>query len=120
MILLSHSANIAFLIPPREGIDHLAIESMAEPILAASITTVFPNPPSFWESFTTENLDRIKELQRAKAESSETSSGSHEPSQEVPLELRVLQPPLPPVDGKYRCFGDSYNVIKMTTHIFCY
>jgi mediator of RNA polymerase II transcription subunit 7 len=77
------------------------------------LAAAFPAPPPFWQNFTPENLTCISEL---RASQSQTSAKS-DPATELPIrlldlpaELRCLQPPEPPADGIYRCFGDLYNV----------
>lgn len=69
---------------------------------------LFPAPPSFWRSFTPENLERIAEL-RAAQESTQSESAPIR-LLGLPTELRCLQPPELPAEGTYRCFGDVYNV----------
>jgi mediator of RNA polymerase II transcription subunit 7 len=87
---------------------------MAEQPQANALASLFPTPPPFWQSFTTENTARIEELRAAQGGSKYTPN---DPATllpirllELPAELRLLQPPEPPKDGVYRCFGDTYNV----------
>jgi hypothetical protein len=56
----------------------------------------YPAPPLFWRKFTDANVARIKEIK--------------ESGDPVPQELRALVPPPAPTDGKYRSFGDNWNV----------
>ncbi|CAL3969573.1 unnamed protein product [Diplocarpon coronariae] len=78
----------------------------------SSLATAFPHPPPFWRSFSPENLSQICALRAAQAGS---SSKDHDASKslpprllDLPPELRNLQPPEPPADGHYRCFGDPF------------
>lgn len=101
--------------------------SPASPLLSESSNTkmeeqqqpnplapAFPTPPPFWQQFTPENIARIEELreEQHKTESKPATSDYTLPPRllDLPAELRCLQPPEPPVNGKYRCFGDYYDV----------
>lgn len=78
-----------------------------------ALAAAFPNPPLFWQSFTPENLERISFLRSQQ----ESKSKDYDAAKELPIrllelppELRWLQPPEPPSDGKFRCFGDLFDV----------
>ena len=78
-----------------------------------ALAAAFPAPPPFWQNFTPENLNRISELRAAQSQASAKSDPAIElPIRllDLPAELRCLQPPEPPAEGIYRCFGDQYNV----------
>lgn len=86
---------------------------MEEQQAAPALATAFPAPPPFWQSFTPENLERIAEFRASQNPINKT----YDPATELPLrildlppELRCLQPPVQPPEGKYKCFGDFYNV----------
>lgn len=88
--------------------------TMAEQPQANALASLFPTPPPFWQSFTTENTTQIEEL---RAEHAGPNYTPNDPATSLPIrlldlppELRLLQPPEPPKDGVYRCFGDTYNV----------
>ncbi|KAE8445081.1 hypothetical protein EG329_013796 [Mollisiaceae sp. DMI_Dod_QoI] len=88
---------------------------MEEPLAAPALATAFPAPPPFWQSFTPDNLERIAELRAAETPSSKT----YDPANELPLrildlppELRCLQPPEQPTEGKYRSFGELIDLNK--------
>jgi mediator of RNA polymerase II transcription subunit 7 len=87
---------------------------MAEQPQANALASLFPTPPPFWQSFTTEKTTRIDELRAAQAgpDYAPNDPATSLPIRllELPAELRLLQPPEPPKDGVYRCFGDTYNV----------
>lgn len=87
---------------------------MTEQPQANALASLFPTPPPFWQSFTAKNIARIEELRAAQAGPEHTShaTATSLPIRllELPAELRLLQPPEPPKDGIYRCFGDTYNV----------
>ncbi|KAI6712310.1 hypothetical protein B2J93_2106 [Marssonina coronariae] len=91
-----------------------ARKTMDEQQQPSSLATAFPHPPPFWRSFSPENLSQICALRAAQAGS---SSKDHDASKslpprllDLPPELRNLQPPEPPADGHYRCFGDPFWV----------
>ncbi|KAL5328266.1 hypothetical protein ACEPPN_001764 [Leptodophora sp. 'Broadleaf-Isolate-01'] len=80
----------------------------------SSLATAFPSPPPFWKSFTPESTTRIAALRAAELP---FPRQAQDPACEVPVrildlptELRNLQPPEPPVDGSYRCFGDPFRL----------
>ncbi|KAK8210591.1 mediator of RNA polymerase II transcription subunit 7 [Phyllosticta capitalensis] len=78
------------------------------------LSTQWPAPPPFWKHFTPENRARLKELQSSAHDEDTQMSGSQEPSDpknlDLPPELRYLVPPQPPASGKYRSFGDLYDI----------
>ncbi|KAH7018672.1 MED7 protein-domain-containing protein [Macrophomina phaseolina] len=78
------------------------------------LSATFPAPPPFWKHFTPENRARLKELQDAARPPSDQND-ARQPQQaprlaDLPPELRYLQPPEPPANGKYRSFGDHYDI----------
>jgi len=79
----------------------------------SSLAAAFPAPPPFWQSFTPENLTQITSLRAAQSlVSTKTDPAKELPIRllDLPAELRCLQPPEPPAEGIYRCFGALYNV----------
>lgn len=83
----------------------MADEQQPPPTLSA-----FPAPPPFYQHFTPENLERITSLRSAQPNA---PSKTFDPATsllarllDLPPELRNLQPPEPPRDGIYRCFGE--------------
>lgn len=87
---------------------------MAEQQPANALGATFPAPPPFFQHFTPGNLERIAELRSAaEAESKKDhSSADAVPIRllDLPAELRFLQPPQPPADGTWNCFGGRYFV----------
>jgi mediator of RNA polymerase II transcription subunit 7 len=77
---------------------------------ANAVTAAFPSPPSFYEHFTQDNIERIEALRKEAAPA--TGQGSKEPVRldDLSDDLRYLQPPEPPAEGTYRVFGDFYTV----------
>jgi len=80
------------------------------------LAAAFPSPPPFYEHFTPENLERISTL-RATQQASSSNTPQQTPESKLPIrlldlppELRFLQPPEPPAEGRYRSFGDNYNL----------
>jgi mediator of RNA polymerase II transcription subunit 7 len=87
---------------------------MAEQPQANALASAFPTPPPFWQHFTPENISRIEELRAAQsgpeAKPVDPADGLPLRILDLPPELRWLQPPEPPSNGIYRCFGDTFNV----------
>jgi len=78
-----------------------------------ALAAAFPNPPPFWQSFTPENLEHISSIRAFQNQESKNYVAAKELSTrllELPAELRWLQPPEPPNDGKFRCFGDLFDM----------
>jgi len=79
----------------------------------AGITAAFPAPPPFYRHFTEENLARFAELQGDAATTLSKTDGESQKLTSVlnlPPELRFLQPPSPPPNGRYRCFGEDHEI----------
>lgn len=76
---------------------------------AHSLSSMFPNPPPFWQEFTTDKTARVQELR-----ASHIAEHGGEPLTvrvpDVPTDLVNLQPPAEPADGRWRVFGDQYMV----------
>ncbi|KAG0645805.1 Mediator of RNA polymerase II transcription subunit 7 [Hyphodiscus hymeniophilus] len=83
-----------------------------------STTTNSDNPLSssapFYKEFTAEKIAKIEELHNAR--SGAESKAKYDLSTSLPIrllnlppELRCLQPPEPPADGLYRCFGIDHS-----------
>ncbi len=86
---------------------------MADQPQSGAASSAFPAPPPFWKSFTSENLERQKELLDSNDQSSSTPSSPPQSKLDLlslPPELRNLFPPPPPPDGKYRSFGIEHDV----------
>ena len=75
-----------------------------------ALTATFPTPPPFYQYFTPENISRIAELRAQETQSHSENTNATIRILDLPAELRYLQPPEPPSDRRYRCFGDVYNV----------
>ncbi|KAF2804727.1 MED7-domain-containing protein [Mytilinidion resinicola] len=70
-----------------------------------------PQPPPFYKHFTTQNLDRLKEIQEAAASESKDNGEASTPKLlDLPPELRYLIPPEPPADGIYKSFGETKHI----------
>ncbi|CAH0051244.1 unnamed protein product [Clonostachys solani] len=74
-----------------------------------SSSSTFPNPPSFWQDFTPENLTRIEQLRKSFAEANPTRDVPIRLS-DIPDSLINLQPPAEPKDGKWRVFGEPLSL----------
>ncbi|KAF1808032.1 mediator of RNA polymerase II transcription subunit 7 [Eremomyces bilateralis CBS 781.70] len=77
----------------------------------------FPPPPGFYEYFTDANLERLEALKSSLADRENTQQDAGASTQQsasdienLPDELRFLQPPEPPADGKYTCFGAPFDL----------
>ncbi|KAK8030164.1 hypothetical protein PG993_011455 [Apiospora rasikravindrae] len=94
------------------------------------ITSTWPRPPPFYKDFTADNLARLADLKRERAETSNPPSNpsttdptTNNKNQDddallsqrltgLPPNLRNLQPPLPPDEGAWRIFGDPYRLVQ--------
>ncbi|TVY38259.1 Mediator of RNA polymerase II transcription subunit [Lachnellula subtilissima] len=83
---------------------------MDDPQPPNPLAAAFPAPPPFWQSFTPENLERISKLRAPQNRNRREENGLPPRILNLPPELRFLQPPEPPVEGVYRCFGDVFNL----------
>ncbi|KAI5918007.1 mediator complex, subunit Med7 [Camillea tinctor] len=80
------------------------------------VSSTWPPPPPFWQSFTPENIARIADLRKEKSEREGLSDSGEDALRNIRLEglprgLRNLQPPLEPEDGVWRVFGDKYQLV---------
>jgi len=74
-----------------------------------SLSSMFPNPPPFWQDFTTDKISRIQEL-RASYIAEHGGDPLTVRVPDIPEDLVNLQPPAEPADGRWRVFGDQYMV----------
>ena len=72
----------------------------------------YPPPPYFWESFTPEKLAQLEELREEQIRIEGTSGEASKTTRllNLPTELRFLQPPPPPTDGAWQCFGSTWTL----------
>ncbi|CAK7264049.1 Mediator of RNA polymerase II transcription subunit 7 [Sporothrix epigloea] len=71
----------------------------------------YPQPPSYlWSQFTEENEAAINKLREGYAEETGESLEAGTVVPDVPEALAVLQPPEPPTSGRWRVFGQMYNL----------
>ncbi|OAA69664.1 Mediator complex, subunit Med7 [Cordyceps fumosorosea ARSEF 2679] len=94
--------------------DALITEIMEEQE-AVSLSSTFPNPPSFWRDFTPDKIARYEQLRNehdeGEANGRTTGDEGYRPQtriENLPEELTYLQPPAEPTDGRWRVFGDQY------------
>ena len=75
---------------------------------AQPLSSMFPNPPPFWQEFTPDRISRIEELKTPYI----AQHGGDPMTVRVPdvPEHLNLQPPAEPADGRWRVFGDQYMV----------
>ncbi|KAH0559312.1 hypothetical protein GP486_004175 [Trichoglossum hirsutum] len=85
---------------------------MADPQQGQTHSAAFPAPPPFFKNFTAENLSRLKDFQQRGATKGAEDAGPANgcETEDLPDELRYLIPPAPPADGRYRSFGDQYDI----------
>ncbi len=82
-----------------------------------AVSSTWPPPPPFWKSFTPENLSRIDELRKQKAEAEGINEDDYRCRAKIlrvddaPWELRHLQPPPEPENGAWRLFGATYRLV---------
>ncbi|KAI8945183.1 mediator complex, subunit Med7 [Xylaria longipes] len=72
--------------------------------------STWPPPPPFWKAFTPDNVARIEELRKETAEREGIQDTLSVHIDQLPCELRNLQPPPEPEDGEWRVFGDKYRL----------
>ncbi|KXJ88567.1 MED7 protein-domain-containing protein [Microdochium bolleyi] len=80
---------------------------------AAVSRSTWPPPPFFWKDFTPSAIERIEQLRRDRAESDNVTDATAVQSirlEGLPRELRNLQPPAEPADGRWRVFGANYQL----------
>ena len=79
------------------------------------LLNAYPDPPPFYKHFTTENLERLHEIENEASNSAKTSKDvasttsklSTEQILALPTELRYLIPPPPPADNEsFHVFGE--------------
>jgi mediator of RNA polymerase II transcription subunit 7 len=114
VVTLFHRAHVATAPTQKAIIIFLAAETpiMAEKQEQLEIHSTFPQPPPFWKSFTSENLERLEQY---KKDNGDATSDNEAKSQTqlsapqllaLPAELRYLVPPEPPADDdEYRVFN---------------
>ncbi|KAK7959875.1 uncharacterized protein PG986_004729 [Apiospora aurea] len=89
------------------------------------ITSTWPRPPPFYKDFTADNLARLADLKRERAETSNPPSNPDADTNNsnrddvlshrltgLPANLRNLQPPAAPDEGAWRIFGDPYRLVQ--------
>lgn len=76
---------------------------------AQPLSSMFPNPPPFWQEFTSDRISRIQEL-RTPYIAQHGGDPLTVRVPDVPEDLINLQPPAEPADGRWRVFGDQYMV----------
>ncbi|KAJ8110728.1 hypothetical protein ONZ43_g5800 [Nemania bipapillata] len=72
--------------------------------------STWPQPPSFWKDFTPDSVSRFEDLQKETAERLGVQDPSTIRLENLPRELRNLQPPPEPEDGAWRVFSDTYRL----------
>jgi len=65
----------------------------------------FPAPPQFFQQFTESNTSALEDARRSSVPGTPRVL-------ELPPELRYLIPPAEPTDGKWRNYGDLYEVLN--------
>ncbi|CAJ2504910.1 Uu.00g123040.m01.CDS01 [Anthostomella pinea] len=75
------------------------------------VSSTWPLLPLFWQNFTPENTARIADLRKEKADQEGHSDPSKVRIENLPRELRCLQPPQEPEDGEWRVFGNKYTLV---------
>ncbi|KAI0112551.1 mediator complex, subunit Med7 [Nemania sp. FL0031] len=79
--------------------------------------STWPPPPPFWKDFTPDNITRVEELRKEKAESLGVQDASKVRLDNLPRELRNLQPPPEPEDGTWRVFGEAHRLQLEPPHL---
>jgi len=77
------------------------------------LAAAFPTPPPYYKSFTKENVQRLRKLQKEGGVSPDDPLDAVD-RQSLPQELRNLVPPEPPADGRFKSFGVQYDLNEPT------
>jgi mediator of RNA polymerase II transcription subunit 7 len=72
---------------------------MEESQAQAARSSAYPDPPPFYKHFTVENENELAALTKNQPDNAVVEG-----------DLLYLTPPIPPVDGRYRNFGDHWDV----------
>ncbi|KAI9734000.1 MAG: Mediator of RNA polymerase II transcription subunit 7 [Cirrosporium novae-zelandiae] len=77
-----------------------------------AVSTSFPDPPPFYQSFTEDNINRLDDIQKSNQIESKDELERWRALRvlDLPSELRLLIPPEPPSSGDYMSFGDHYSL----------
>ncbi|KAF4444804.1 hypothetical protein F53441_11062 [Fusarium austroafricanum] len=76
---------------------------------APPLSSMYPNPPPFWQDFTADKISRIQEL-RASYIAQHGGDPLTVRVPDVPEDLTNLQPPAEPADGRWRIFNGNYSL----------
>lgn len=75
----------------------------------AEQSSIFPPPPPFYKDFTAANVQRLQEFKDTQT-TGDNAAATSSSILDLPPELRLLVPPEPPTDGKFRFFGANIDV----------
>ncbi|PPJ58956.1 hypothetical protein CBER1_04096 [Cercospora berteroae] len=70
----------------------------------------FPLPPPFYEHFTKDNLERLRELRKELNNGEDDATNKDIDVLSLPSELRYLIPPPPPATSKFTVFGNEIDL----------
>lgn len=74
------------------------------------VTSLWPDPPRFWQAHTPDNKERWESLRNAYAEQNGLDPATVLRIPDCPEDLVYLQPPAEPADGKWRLYGQNQSV----------
>jgi len=74
------------------------------------VASLWPDPPLFWKDFTPENIARFETIKQEYAEVNGLDPANVIRVPDIPEELRPLQPPAEPLDGKWKVFGQDMSL----------
>ncbi|KAI1435457.1 MED7-domain-containing protein [Xylaria sp. CBS 124048] len=72
------------------------------------VSSTWPAPPLFWKDFTPSNIARIDQIREETAERLGIQDSRNVRLDDLPRQLRNLQPPPEPENGSWRLFGGTY------------
>ncbi|TDZ39093.1 Mediator of RNA polymerase II transcription subunit 7 [Colletotrichum spinosum] len=76
-----------------------------------ALASTFPNPPPFWRHFTAENVSRLEELRKSRAQKDGVAvEDLPARTSDIPEELMNLQPPAEPATGTWKVLGGNYTL----------
>ena len=83
----------------------------------SKVTALYPDPPPFWKDFTPENLTRFDSLKQEFAEQQGVDVSTVVRIPDIPDDLIYLQPPVEPVEARWKLYSEPQSVSTTSTPI---